>query len=259
MLRKLGAACVIAVLAWVVLGGCVPRRQRVSLTVAAGAGLSEVMPAVGADFERAQPDIKVTFTFGNAGAISAQVKQGAPVDVVVFPSGGGHMDALERGGLILPGSRRVVARDDLVLAVPASKQLPADPWSWLRSSEVRRVAIGDPKAVPAGVYAVQVLRHLGLDVALEPKLVYAGTVRQALVYVEQGEAEAALVYRSTLRGSDKARVAAVAPPETHDAIFFEGAVVKAARHAVEAQFFLQYLLSPGAVRVFEEDGFRAAK
>lgn len=258
MLRKLEAACVIAVLA-LVLGGCVPRRQAVSLTVAAGAGLSEVMPAVGADFERAQPDIKVTFTFGNAGAISAQVKQGAPVDVVLFPSGGGHMDALERDGFILPGSRRVVARDDLVLAVPAGKQVPADPWSWLRSSEVRRVAIGDPKAVPAGVYAMQVLRHLGLDAALEPKLVYAGTVRQALVYVEQGEAEAALVYRSTVRGSDRARVAAVAPPETHDAIFFEGAVVKAARHADEAQLFLQCLLSPGAARVFEEHGFRAAK
>lgn len=221
--------------------------------------MSEVMPAVGADFERAHPQIKLTFTFANAGAISAQVKQGAPVDVVVFPSGGGHMDALERDGLILSGSRRVVARDDLVLVLPATRQVPADPWSWLVSPEVRRVAIGDPEAVPAGFYAMQVLRRLGLDTALEPKLLYARTVRQALVYVEQGEAEAALVYRSTARGSDKARVAAVAPPETHDPIFFEGAVVKATRHADEAQFFLQYLLSPGADRVFGEHGFGTAK
>lgn len=77
--------------------------------------------------------------------------------------------------------------------------------------------------------------------------------------LQRGEAEAALVYRSTVRASDKARVAAVAPPETHDAIFFEGAVVKATRHADEAQLFLQYLLSPAAARVLEEHGFRAAK
>ena len=215
------------------------------------------MPAVGADFERTYPDVKLVFTFGSAGALSAQVKQGAPIDLVLFPSGGGHMDTLARDGLIMSGSRRVVARDDLVLAVPVAKPVQVDPWSWLRSSEVRRVAIGDPGSVPAGVYAMQTLRRLGLDTALQPKLVYAETVRQALVYVEQGDAEAALVYRSTVHGSNKVRVAAVAPPDSHDLILFEGAVVKDTPHSDQARLFLEYLVSAEAVRVFEEYGLQA--
>ncbi|MCR4419000.1 MAG: molybdate ABC transporter substrate-binding protein [Clostridia bacterium] len=241
-----------------VLSGCSRPAEPGALTVAAGAGLSEVLPVVGEDFQKAYPKVKVTFTFASGGAIAAQVRQGAPVDAVVFPSGGGHLDALEQEGLILAGSRRLVAEDDLVLAVPTGVELPPDPWSWLAGTEVRRVAIGEPKAVPAGTYALQTLRHLGLAEAVRPKLVYARTVRQALVYVEQGEAEAALVYRSTLHGAERARLAAVAPAQAHDPIRFEAAVVSATRKAEEARLFLDYLSSPDAARVLEAYGLRAA-
>jgi molybdate transport system substrate-binding protein len=175
---------------------------------------------------------------------------------LVVPTGGGHLDALAREGYLLPGSRVVVAGDELVLAVLTDRPPPTDPWSWLAGPEVRRVAMGDPETVPAGTYALETLRRLGLEGRVKPKLLCARTVRQALMYVEQGEAEAALVYRSTVRGSEKARVAAAAPPETHEPIVFEGAVVKAARHPEEARRFLEYLRTSEAARVFEEYGFK---
>ncbi|MGB9885688.1 MAG: molybdate ABC transporter substrate-binding protein [Moorellales bacterium] len=239
-----------------IVPACSPAREPVSLTVGAGAGLSEVLPVLKEAFERAYPSVRVNLTFGSAGTLAAQVRQGAPLDALVVPSGGGHLDALVQEGCLLPDSRVVVAADELVLAVSVSSPVSEDPWSWLAGPKVRRIALGDPQTVPAGTYALQTLRHLGLAERVGPRLLYARTVRQALAYVEQGEAEAALVYRSTLRGSNRVRLAAVAPPEAHEPIVFEGAVLKATRHTEEARRFLEYLRTPEAVRVLEEYGFK---
>jgi molybdate transport system substrate-binding protein len=234
-----------------------PRAKPASLTVGAGAGLSEALGALARDLQ-ARGLFTISCSFSSTGVVASQVRQGAPLDLVVFPTGGGHMDDLEREGLLVPGTRCEVARDKLVLAVLVDTPVRQDPWTWLAGSSVSRVALGDPQMVPAGHYAYQVLDSLGIMALLEAKLLHARSVRQALAYLEQGEAEAALVYSSTVRGSGRVHVMAVAPPGSHQPIVFEAAVVASSPHREEAETLISHLASPWAARVFEEYGFDTA-
>ncbi len=255
--RHAGAIAALGALLWTMNGCGDGKAEPITLTVAVGDGLRLAMPEVAEPFESRRPDIKLAFSFANAGTIASQVRHGAQVDVVIVPSGGGHMDALNRDGLFQPGSRQTVAGDQLLLIVPKQTTMPQDPWQWLTSNGVKRLAIGDPKTVPVGAYAMEVLRHLGVADALEPKLIHTGSVRQSLTYVEQGEVEAALVFRSTLMNSEKAQMAAAAPPGSHQPILFEAAAIKDTGHPEAAAAFLEYLLEPEVVETLIRYGFTA--
>ncbi len=84
---------------------------------------------------------------------------------------------------------------------------------------------------------------------------YARTVRQVLTYVELGDADAGLVYGSTLYKSTKAKAVAEAPTGSHESVIFEAAMVKGTKHGQEVQRFLAYLRSPEARKGFEQCGF----
>jgi molybdate transport system substrate-binding protein len=228
---------------------------RREIVVGAGAGLLDALQLIKGSFESTNPDVSVSFTFASAGAIAAQVKQGAPVDAVVFPAGGGQMDALEQDGFIAQETRFAIAHDEIVLAVPAGTRVEGDPWKWLASPSVERIAIGDPRIVPAGTYATQVLQHMGLDKLLAKRLVFARTVQQVLMYVEMGDADAGFVFGSTLHKSTKAKAVAKAPAESHEKVVFEAAMVKGTRHENEAKRFLDYLRSLEARKALSQCGF----
>jgi molybdate transport system substrate-binding protein len=115
--------------------------------------------------------------------------------------------------------------------------------------------MGAPESVPAGEYALESLRAQGLWAAVRPKVVYTTDVRQALAYVERGEVDAAIVYRTDAMRSGKVRVAAVAPSGTHRPIVYPAAVPTTARHPAEAERFLAFLATPEARAVFRRSGF----
>ncbi|MGE5592771.1 MAG: molybdate ABC transporter substrate-binding protein [Betaproteobacteria bacterium] len=257
-MRRTLVLCVVAAMLLVAATGVTSGARR-EITVGAGAGLLDALQLIKASFEAANPDISVSLTFASAGAITAQVKQGAPLDAVIFPAGGGHMDTLEHEAFIAPETRFVAACDVIVLAVPSGTKVAGDPWKWLSSPSVQRIAIGDPRIVPAGTYAMQVLKHMGLDKLLAERLVYARTVQQVLTYVELGDSDAGFVYGSTLYKSTKAKMLAKAPSGSYEDVVFEGAMVKGTQHRQEVQKFLAYLRSPEARKAFEECGFGLPK
>lgn len=250
---------------WLVIGAltiaaiCVfraftPSAEPATIAVGAGAGLSDVFEILTGNLESTR-SLRVTCNLAGAGVLASQVRQGSGLDVVVFPAGGGHMDQLEREGFILRETRREVARDTLILAVELDRAVPQDPWTWLTTSSVSRLAVGDPKMVPVGHYSYQVMDNLGIKELLEPKMILTRTVRQALIYLEQGEVDAAIVFESTIKGSDRVKAIAEAPEGSHEPVVFEAAVVTASQSREEAEEFISYLTSPEAARLFSQYGF----
>ena len=137
--------------------------------------------------------MKLRYNFGASGELQKQIEAGAPVDLFVSAAQR-QMDELEQKELILPASRRVFARNVLVVIKPADSRLdlakPAD----LLDAAGGPIVIGNPKTVPVGQYAEESLRALGLWDRLQPKLVFSENVRQALDYVARGEVDAGFVY-----------------------------------------------------------------
>jgi molybdate transport system substrate-binding protein len=225
------------------------RAEQARLLVSAAASLREVLQACAAEYGAAE----VTFNFGGSGALAAQIKNGAPVDVF-FAAGEKAMAAVVEAGLAEAADVRRFLGNRLVLIAPKGSMVPQD-WAGLRDETVQHVAIGEPGSVPAGAYAAEALGKLGLLDVLKGRLVYAKDVRQVLAYVERGEAEAGVVYATDAAGSDKVRVVAVAPGETHAPITYPLAVVATGANREAAQAFAAWLEGPAARGIFERSGF----
>jgi molybdate transport system substrate-binding protein len=118
-----------------------------------------------------------------------------------------------------------------------------------------RLATGDPKHVPVGIYAQQALRKLGLWDTLQPRLASTADVRAALLLVERGEAPAGIVYATDAAVAKGVMIAGVFPDESHDPISYPFAVTKAGDTA-EARAFMAFLAGPEARSVFVQRGFK---
>src|SRR5208282_3607931 len=113
-------------------------------------------------------------------------------------------DALEKKGLLVKETRKSLLGNSLVIVTPsdsAAIQSPAD----LTNAAVKRVALGDPKIVPAGTYAKAYLEKSGLWPGIEPKVVPCENVRAVLAAVESGNVDAGLVYKTDAAISKKVR------------------------------------------------------
>ena len=223
------------------------------LTVSAAVSLTDVMQAVGHAYETAGHG-RLTFNFAASNVLARQIANGAPVDVFLSADEA-QMDVVRRHGLVardgvvpLCGNRlAVIVRSELAGVVTSAGALAAP--------SVRRVAIGNPEAVPAGVYARQHLERAGLWTAIEPKLLLSGSVRAALAAIASGAADAGIVYVTDARRSRGIHVASVIDGPEAPRIVYVAAVLSSGRRAGEAAGFLRFLRADAAQRIFTEHGF----
>ena len=139
--------------------------------VGAAISLKESFNELGGVYER-RTGTKVTFTFGSSGELEKQIEAGAPVDVFASAAEK-EMDELQAKNLIDRATRADFARNSLVLVVPADSKLQVQSFSDLEKPSVTKIAIGNPKTVPAGQYAQQLLRNMQLWPKVESRLILA--------------------------------------------------------------------------------------
>lgn len=226
---------------------------RVTITVSAASSLREAVMELDSLYRAEHPDVAVRANFGGSGALRQQIEQGAPADVFISASDR-HMDALQRDGLVDPRTRRVLAGNELVLVMPHASPVRVTDFRTLAGPRVTSVALG-AASVPAGEYADEVLRSLGIAEAVARKTVYAQNVRQVLSYVESANVDAGIVYRTDAAVSRKVRVVAIAPAGSHRPITYPLAVVTASKHGDEARAYAAFLLGPRGREVLARRGF----
>jgi molybdate transport system substrate-binding protein len=224
------------------------------LRIAAATDLQRVLPVLIEAYKASDP--AVVPTFGSSGQLAEQIRKGAPFDVFLsanmkFP------EDLEREGVVAKDSVRPYARGTLVLAVYPSASGLVGGLADLEKPEVRKVAIANPRFAPYGAAASQALERAGLSRSLEPKLVLAESVRQAFLYVEQGDAEAALVSRSLTQDGGALKVIEVDPGLYDPLIQGLGLVVRSDKPD-RARRFVEFVMGEGGRSVLGEHGFRPA-
>jgi len=222
------------------------------ITVSAAISLREALEEAAASYSKGK-NLKINFNFGSSGKLQQQVEQGAPVDLFIS-AGKKQMDELEKKGLLDAATRKDVLGNELVLIAPAGSALVNGP-SDLGRPEVKKIGIGEPQTVPAGSYAREALQSLSLWEGIQPKLVLADDVRQVLTYVETGNVEAGVVYRSDAAASAKVKIASTFEKGLHQPILYPVAVIGASKEKEAAGDFLSYLAGPEAAQVFVKHGF----
>jgi molybdate transport system substrate-binding protein len=227
------------------------------ITVSAAVSLTDVLTAVGDEYGRRALG-SIRFNFAASNVLARQIADGAPVDVFISADDA-QMDVVAAAKLIKAGTRVPLLRNQLAVVVPNDRPRTFRSIRDLADPAFKRIAIGDPAAVPAGVYAKQYLEAQGLWQAIEPRLVPAGSVRAALTAVESGAADAAIVYRTDARIALRATVAWVVSAAEGPRIIYPGAIISTSAHPQEAQKFLDFLRSDTATRIFERFGFTPIK
>jgi len=223
------------------------------LTVSAAASLTNAFRELAPLYEAKHPDTKVQLNFAGSGALLQQIAKGAPVDV--FASADQvTMNQAQEQGLIKADQRSDFVSNSLVVIVPLQGSGAPASLQDLAKPAYERVAIGLPASVPVGRYTKSVLEKAGLWAAIEPKMIGAQNVRQALDYVARGEVDAGFVYATDAAiMPDKVKVAFTAP--TQDPILYPIAPVASAANAGAAKSFVDFVHTDEAQAVMAKYGF----
>jgi len=217
--------------------------QAQEVTFSVAISMKEAVEELGKGFMAGRPGVMLRYNFGSSGELQKQIEAGAPVDLFISAAQR-QMDELEQKQLVVSTTRRVFARNVLTVIKPSDSKIdiakPAD----LLDARITKIVIGNPKTVPAGQYAEESLKALGLWEKLQPRLVYAENVRQALDYVARGEVDAGVVYTTDAVTRGQQVKEAFRPAEdTYRPVLYPVAVVSGAKQATLAQAFVDLLLS----------------
>ncbi|HNI86333.1 MAG TPA: molybdate ABC transporter substrate-binding protein, partial [Ottowia sp.] len=204
-------------------------------------------------FEAAHPGNKVHLNFGASGALVAQIAKGAPADVFVSADEE-TMDQAQGQGLVKAAQRRDLVSNALVVIVPTGAAKMPAALAEVAQPAYARIAIGLPASVPVGRYTSGVLEAAKLWSTIEPKMIGASSVRQALDYVARAEVDAGFVYATDAAiMPGKVKVAFTVP--TTRPILYPIAALTGAPNPGGAAKFVDFLFTPPAQAVLAKYGF----
>ena len=221
------------------------------ITVSAASSVADVLAEAGRAWANAG-GAGVQVNAAGSNVLARQVAAGAPVNVFVSADRA-QMEVAERSGRLAAPPRDLLSNALVVVVPPGARRKTLEP-SELAGAEVRRVALGNPDSVPAGVYARQWLERAGLWGAVSGKVVPTLSVRAALAAVRNGHADAGVVFATDAKTAPDVPVAYTVPASDAPPIRYPVAVVKVAR-AEDATLFVDFLFSPAARLIFERAGF----
>jgi molybdate transport system substrate-binding protein len=219
------------------------------VVVFAAASLADALREIAAGFE-ARTGHRVVLSLGGSNDLARQIRAGAPARVFVSASTE-RMDELQEAGLVR-ADRVDLLSNRLVVIVPVAARIV--PGTAEELAGVRTLALGDPEAVPAGIYARRWLEGRGVWERLRGRVVPTLDVRAALAAVESGNAEAGIVYRTDAAISRRVRVALEVPADEAPRIVYPAALLGGSPGPA-ARAFYEHLRSPAARLVFERLGF----
>lgn len=221
------------------------------LLVAAASSVQFAFTEIGQRFEE-QTGYEITWSFGSSGNLAAQIENGAPFDVFAAANVA-YIERLRDKGLIIPETQRVYAQGRVVLAVNRQSGVTATALEDLLDASILRVAIANPEHAPYGVAARQVLENAGLWEQLQPKIVYGENVRQALQFVQTGNAPAGLV---ALAIADVPEVTwTLVDASLHEPLNQAMAMIRGSSHEQAARAFTEFVNGPAGRSILEKYGF----
>jgi molybdate transport system substrate-binding protein len=193
--------------------------SQVELLISAAASLKDVMNELKQVYEEQNSSIIITPTYASSGTLQTQIEQGAPSDIF-FSAAEKQMNALESKGLIESATKKNLLLNKLVLVVPKGRGSQISSFEDVTKEQIGKIALGEPKSVPAGQYAENVFTALEILDQVKTKAVYGNDVRQVLTWVEAGSVDCGVVYATDAATSDQVETVAQAPEDSTDPIIY---------------------------------------
>ena len=221
----------------------------ISLFVAAS--MKEVFNELSDSYAKTHPGVTFRKNYGASGALAKQIENGAPADVFVSANTE-WVEYLKGRQLVEQSSIETLAYNVLVFAGRPDLKVG----SLQDVIRLEKIAIGSPKSVPAGEYAMAAFKKAGIDKQLEKKLVMAKDVRECLMYADRGEVDGAFVYRTDAQQAARtARIHFTVPQEYYPRVTYPMALTVAGAKNSDAAAFYATLKSTDMQAVLKKHGF----
>ncbi|MCX7708996.1 MAG: molybdate ABC transporter substrate-binding protein [Clostridia bacterium] len=233
------------------------KNQQVTLTISAAASLKEAMEEIKKLYASEKPEVSITYNFGSSGSLKQQIEQGAPADIFISAASK-QMDALKEKGFVAEESVKNLLENKVVLVVPKDNSTLKD-FNSLAEDKIKKIALGEPKSVPAGQYAEEVLKFLNINEKVKGKAVYGKDVKEVLTWVETGNVDAGIVYETDAKISEKVKIVASAPEKSHKPVVYPVGVIKSSKSTESAKEFINFISGDQGKAVFEKYGFHTLK
>jgi molybdate transport system substrate-binding protein len=241
--------CGFFLLAFFILGG-LGGVWAAEIHLSAAVSLREVILELSDGYMKRNPGMRIITNFGGSGALARQIENGAPADLFVSANRE-WMDYLNKENLMDPASITTMAYNTLVFVGKGDKEVS----NMKALSQLDRIAIGSPKSVPAGEYAMAALTKAGLAPQIEKKLVMARDVREALLYAERGEVDGAFVYKTDALQGQKTKILFLVPEDLYPRVTYPMGLTMAGSKNPAAGAFHRFLLAGEARGLLEKFGF----
>ena len=220
------------------------------INLSCAASLKEVMNELTSRFARSNPAVRFTKNYGASGTLARQIESDAPADIFISANVE-WMDYLKQRKLVEASSIGTFTFNTLVFAGATRKKV-----SGMQDLvALERIAIGSPKSVPVGEYAVEAIKKAGLERELGKKLVLAKDARESLMYAERGEVDGAFVYRTDAALARQARILFTVPQHLYPRVVYPLALTARGAKNSDAAAFYRYLQSGDAKSVLGRHGF----
>jgi molybdate transport system substrate-binding protein len=223
--------------------------------VFAAASMKTALDAAAAAW-KADTGKTVSIAYASSATLAKQIEQGAPADIFISADLK-WMDYLEKSKLIRAGTRRNLFGNKLVLIEPSDADVKleiAKGFDLAGAAGDGKIAVCAIDSCPGGIYAKEALESLDVFAGVEPKLAQADNVRNALTLVSRGEAKFGIVYATDAKVDPKVKVVGTFPASSHSKIVYPVALIAASANP-NAAFFLSYLTSQAATKIFTGQGF----
>jgi molybdate transport system substrate-binding protein len=231
------------------------RSQEKSIVVFAAASMKNALDGVDTAYTK-QSGIKIVVSYAASSALMKQIEQGAPAEVFVSADLQ-WMDYGSQKKVIKDDTRVNLLGNRLVLIAPKDSKIDnvtiGPGFDLAKLAGDGRVATGDVRAVPVGIYAKAALEKLGAWAAAEPKMAMSDNVRAALILVARGEAPLGIVYETDAKVEPGVKVVGTFPEDSHPPIIYPVAATINAKPDVTP--YLAFLRSQAAKTIFESYGF----
>lgn len=256
-MRRLVSLLVFLSIALAACGGSMNSEPR-ALTVFAAASLTDAFTEIGENFQKANPNMTVTFNFAGSQALRTQIEEGAPADVFASASGK-EMETLVTDSFVTKESSHIFLHNKLVVILPADNPAGIDSLEDLANSGIKIVLAAEE--VPVGNYSRQALDMMNAsfgtdfkDKVLANVVSNEDNVKQVVAKIQLGEADAGIVYTSDAVAAPTLQTIEI-PNELNVIAQYPIAPLVESTNAELAQGFIAYVLSEEGQAILRKWGF----
>jgi molybdate transport system substrate-binding protein len=232
---------------------CTAQAQADEVAIAVAANFTAPMQKIAAAFEK-ETGHKVVAAFGSTGKFYAQIKNGAPFEVLLAADDETPAKLIKEGAAVA-GSQYTYAIGKLVLW-SAKPGVVDGAGEVLKKGNFAHLSLANPKLAPYGLAGVEAMKALGVYAAVEPKIVMAENITQAQQFVSSGNAELGFVALSqVLKGEQIEGSAWQVPQSLYQPIRQDALLLTPGKGKPAAEALLKYLKGDAARAVIKSYGY----